>query len=107
MYAKDIMTSPGVLGCKIDTAPDDPTAEEKSVTVMYFYDPEVIEDVTAFEDSIKQYLQTYYPEADVVYTRGTPVSPEPDEFVESFDPIETLPADLNANWNFVPIVPNK
>ena len=106
MYAKDIMTNPGVFGCKVVTDFDDTTTEEKSVTVFYFYDPEVIEDVAAFEDSIKQYLQTNYPEADVIYTRGTPVSAETDEFMESFDPIQTLPADLNANWNFVPIVPN-
>ena len=109
MHAKDIMTNCGVLGCKINTDFDDQAAGEKSVTVQYFYDPDQIEDVAAFEDSIQNYILTNYPEADVVYTRGTQVKAPEDgeEFVVPDDLVQTLPADLNSNWNYVPVVPNK
>lgn len=107
MFAKDIMSASGVLGCKINVDIDNPMSDEKSVTVSYFYDPSVLEDVVSFEDSVKEFIKTNYPEAEVVYTRGTPVSPDEDEFMESLDTIQTLPADLNANWNYVPLVPGK
>ena len=106
VFVKDIMTNKGVLGCKLDVNLDGEKGAEKSVTVMYFYDPEELDDVASFEDSVQQYMFGNYPEAEVIYTRGTPVYHEGEEFVEPFEPIQTLPADLNSNWNYVPIVPN-
>ncbi|SHJ01979.1 hypothetical protein [Pseudobutyrivibrio xylanivorans] len=109
MFAKDITTMPGVLGCKLDVNLDGEKDSEKSVTVMYFYDPETIEDVASLEDSIQEHISSSYPEADNVYLRGTPVSPDNDgeEYVGLDNIIQTLPADLNDNWNYIPIVPKK
>ncbi|SDI06963.1 hypothetical protein SAMN05421493_107107 [Pseudobutyrivibrio sp. 49] len=109
MYTKEIMKIYGMLGCKLDVNLEGEKGAEKSVTVMYFYDPDKIEDVATLEDSIQEYISSSYPEAENVYLRGTPVSHDKDgeEYAGFDDIIKTLPAELNDNWNYIPIVPDK
>nr|AHF27157.1 hypothetical protein [uncultured bacterium Contig1722] len=109
MFAKDIMTYNGVLGCKVNLDIDINDDTDNTVTVQYFYNPEVIDDVAALDDSIEELLRVNIPDAEVINVKGTPLSHKSDEemeFVESNDIVNTLPADLDINWNYIPVVPN-
>ena len=105
-FAKEIMEVRGILGCKVKLDIYNEEDDEKTITVQYFYDPAIIDDAAVFEDTIRQYMLTNVPEAEVVYLRGTPVTYENAvEFTEDYSPIENLPIDLDSNLNYIPVVP--
>lgn len=109
MFAKDIMTYRGVLGCKVNLDIYNESASENSITVQYFYDPGVIDDAAVFEDTQRQFMLASVPEAETVYLRGTPVTYKNAveyTFESDYSPIENLPIDLDSNLNFIPVVPN-
>lgn len=102
VFAKDITEIKGVLDCKVDMNIDNEDDSENSVTIQYFYDPNEIDDFDDFEESIKKYMQANLPSADVIYTRGTPVTHEVDteDVLEDNSIIQNLPADLDTEWNY-------
>ncbi len=109
MFAKDIMTCRGVLGCKVNLDIYNESASENSITVQYFYDSEVIDDAVGFEDTLRQFMLASVPEVENVYLRGTSVTNQnADEFAVDADdsPIKNLPIDIGSNLNFIPVVPN-
>lgn len=110
MFAKDIMTYNGVLGCKVDLDIDINNDTDNIVTVQYFYNPDIIDDVAALDDSIEELLRGNLPDAQVINVKGTPLSNKSSddemELVEPDDIVDTLPADLNINWNYIPLAPN-
>ena len=99
----------GVLGCKVNLDIYNESAYENSITVQYFYDPEVIDDAVGFEETLRQFMLASVPEVENVYLRGTSVTNQnADEFAVDADdsPIKNLPIDLGSNLNFIPVVPN-
>ena len=110
LYAEDITSFRGVLGCKVDFDLESTEDVESEITVQYFYDPALVKDAVELEEDIRKFVSTLDPEAEAVNVRGTPITYRNAveyNVVEVDDQIfDTLPADLNLKWNYVPVVPD-
>ena len=108
LYAEDITSLRGVLGCKVNFDLGSDEDDESEIIVQYFYDPTLVADAVELEEIIRNFVSTNSPDAEGVYVRGTPVTYRNAVEYKAVDDqvFFFFSADLNLKWNYVPVVPN-